>query len=359
MSSEDDHGRPDLQGEQRCAPPEPPRGNREDELTTWLGERLGPGHLLGDDAAVLPPAAPGSRRVATVDSQIAGIHYPPDLDVRLAARRLLAVNLSDLAAMGAEPGHALLALSGPVGLDRKRYFEGLLAGCAEWGVTLAGGDLARTSEEVVASLTLLGELPKGRVALRRNAAQPGHGLWVSGALGESAAGRELLMRGATVEAQRGEWRVGLPPDLPAELAEAGNRAVWRHLTPTPELDLGRRLAESGAAGAVMDLSDGLGADLPRLCRASGVGAEIEAGALPFPPSFADLCAWLGVEPLEMALGGGEDYCLLITLPPDAPAPRGCTRIGSVRSGSDIVLLMDGQSQPLPATGWDHLERNDL
>ncbi len=337
-------------------------GNREDALTAWLRRRLGEGNLLGDDAAVLPEAAPGSRTIATVDSQIAGVHHPEWLHPHLAARRLLAVNLSDLAAMGAEPRHALLALSAPPGeggLDRKAYFEGLLAACAEHGVTLAGGDLARTSEKgtsktTVATLTLLGELPAGREPLRRQDAEAGHGLWASGTLGESAAGRLLLARGARVEPEGGRWRVTLPEDLPEALTFPARQAIWRHLAPEPELALGRALTGTKGVGAAMDLSDGLAADLPRLCRASGVGARVDAGALPTPAAFASLCAWLNEDPLELALGGGEDYGLLFTAS-ERPAVAGCRRIGDITGEEEgIILVADGEPRPLPFTGWDHL-----
>lgn len=340
-------------------------GNREDALTAWLRRRLGDGNLLGDDAAVLPELPPGSRTVATVDSQIAGVHHPAWLPPHLAARRLLAVNLSDLAAMGAEPRHALLALSAPVGedgLDRVAYFEGLLEACAEHGVTLAGGDLARTSEKgdsktTVASLTLLGELPAGREPLRRLGAEAGHGLWVSGTLGESAAGRLMLARGARVaspgESHGPPWGVTLPDDLPEELTFPARQATWRHLAPQPELALGRALTGLPGVGAAMDLSDGLAADLPRLCRASGVGAEVEAAALPLAASFQDLCTWLDADPLELALAGGEDYTLLFTLSPGTPPPLGCIRIGRITE-DDLILLEDGTPRPFPTTGWDHL-----
>jgi thiamine-monophosphate kinase len=204
--------------------------------------------------------------------------------------------------------------------------------------------------------------------LRRSSAKPGHALWAGGTLGESAVGRELLARGARVESSpqkadpgeqigKGEktgWRIALPPGLPAELAEPARRAIRRHLDPQPQLALGRALAEAGAAGAAMDLSDGLGADLPRLCRASGVGAEIDTAALPRSPYFAALSSWLGLDPLDTALGGGEDYVLLFTLPQDAEPPRPATRIGRITVSPDLVLLEKDRRRPLPHSGWDHL-----
>lgn len=384
----------------------------EDALTAWLRERLGPDHLLGDDAAVLPPTAAGERLVATVDSQVAGVHHPGDLDPALAARRLLAVNLSDAAAMGADPAWALLALSGPPELDRKRYFQGLLAACEEFGVTLAGGDLAGTEDTAIGTLTLLARLPAGRPPLRRSTARPGHGLWVAGTLGESALGQRLVARGARMVAdpaaeesaadppapagaaagggqgaedeRRVEdgpaWRVAWPQglELPEELSRPAARAVRRHLDPAghlaEQLRLGRalaqRIAEGGEPGAAMDLSDGPGTDLPRLCRASGVDAEIDTQALPLAPHFEALCRHLDLDPLDLALGGGEDYVLLFTLPEGTPPPAGfpATRIGTITARQDgaeeagkeageaaITVLQDGSRRPLETRGWDHLE----
>lgn len=347
----------------------------EDALTAWLRDRLGPGHLLGDDAAVLPELPPGTRLVATVDSQIAGVHHPTDLDPALAARRLLAVNLSDAAAMGADPAWALLALSGPRDLDRRRYFDGLLAACREFGVTLAGGDLAGTEDVAIGTLTLLATLPAGRPPLLRSGARPGQAIWVAGTLGESGLGQRLLARGARMSAgmegaeqAEGTEQVRLPPDLalPSELETAARRAVRRHLDPAAhlgeQLRLGRMLAESGAegsaVGAAMDLSDGLAMDLPRLCRASGAGAEIDAAALPTAPGFGDLCRRLDLDPLELALSGGEDYVLLFTLPEGTkpPDPASSGRIGTLTENPSIMMIRDGARLELRPEGWDHLRR---
>lgn len=348
-------------------------GRRENELIAWLRGRLaarGLPDLLGDDAAVLPAPPAGARQVVTVDSQVAGVHHPAGLDPALVARRLLAVNLSDLAATGADPAHAFLALSAPPGYDHRRFFNGLLPACEEHGVTLAGGDLART-EPAVATLTLTGWLPAGRVALRRDAAAPGHALWVGGTLGESAAGRLLLAAGATARCEEAAGRPldrgeepGSPPAVGVEvpagyrgaLEAAARRAVRRHLAPVPQLALGRALAAAGAAGGAMDLSDGLAVDLARLCRASGVGAEVEAASLPLAEGFADLATRLGADPLRLATEGGEDYVLLFSLPPDQDPPPGhrCHRIGRAVTGEAALLVTDGRRRPLGEEGWDHL-----
>ena len=324
----------------------------EDRLLRWLRTQIDH-DLIGDDAAVLPAMGPCA---VTVDSQIAGVHFTPDLDPALLARRLLAVNLSDLAAMGALPAYAFLALSTPPGFDHQRFFRALLAACRRHGVRLAGGDLAR-SAQTTATLTLLGRLPDGGRWLHRSGAIPGHDLWLGGTIGESAAGRLLIERGA-------RWR-GARIDLPAaceqnsSLASAARRAVRRHLLPTPQLELGQWLGQQ-AEGAAIDVSDGLARDLHRLCRESRAGAEIAADDLPFAARFAALCEQIESDPLALALGGGEDYILLFTLPGGFAPPEdfGCRRIGRITKSRAIRLCSSGVTRPLPDLGWDHLEQKE-
>ncbi|MFL6234895.1 MAG: thiamine-phosphate kinase [Thermoanaerobaculia bacterium] len=307
----------------------------ENRLIDWLRRQPG-GALLGDDAAVLPV---GSFAV-TIDHQISGVHFPPGLDPATVARRLLAVNLSDLAAMGAAPAYAFLALAAPPGFDHRRFFTALLAACRRHGLTLAGGDLARNSV-LTASLTLLGTKEESARWLTRSGARPGHALWLGGTIGESAAGR-ILIEGAE------------PDEASASLQRAMRRAMRRHLQPTPQLALGRWLAQQ-PEGAAMDVSDGLARDLHRLCKASGVGAEVDAATLPFADRFLTMCRQIGVDPLALALGGGEDYVLLFTLPEGiAPPEPGARCIGRITKGRRLALLQEGKRSDLPDTGWDHL-----
>jgi thiamine-monophosphate kinase len=325
----------------------------EDPLIDWLRRRLRRqpggaligellGELIGDDAALLPPEPSTGSFAVTVDHQIAGVHFPPALDPAIVARRLLAVNLSDLAAMGASPAYAFLALAAPRGFDHRRFFTALLTACRRHGLTLAGGDLAR-SPALSTSLTLLGRKADGARWLERNGARPGHALWLGGTIGESALGRLLIEREESGEAF-------------SSLRAAARRAVRRHLAPSPQLALGRWLGERTAEGAAMDVSDGLARDLHRLCRASGVGAEVEVGALPFAGRFARLCAAVGADPLALALGGGEDYVLLFTLPEQcAPPPETrARRIGRITKRKRVVLVKGNARSDLPAIGWDHL-----
>lgn len=311
----------------------------ENRLIDWLRRQLGNesgGALIGDDAAVLPP----DSFTVTLDHQISGVHFPIGLDPAIVARRLLAVNLSDLAAMGASPAYAFLALAAPVGFDHRRFFTALLAACSRHGIALAGGDLARSST-LTTSLTLLGTKDQTARWLTRDGARPGHALWLGGTIGESAAGRMLIERGE-------------PKEASTSLRRAIRRAVRRHLQPTPQLALGRWLGER-KEGAAMDVSDGLARDLHRLCRASRVGAEVEAAALPVAERFRTLCETIAADPLALALGGGEDYVLLFTLPEGiAPPEPGARRIGRIIKGKRLALLRDGKRTDLPDAGWDHL-----
>lgn len=326
------------------------RGQDEDHLLAWVARTADPASrgLLGDDAAFLHLSGDVAL---TVDTQIEGVHFLAGLDPALLARRLLAVNLSDLAACGAQPSHALLALAAPPEFDRRRFFRALLLACRRYGVRLAGGDLAR-SRQPTAVLTLLGRRPPGGRFVPRGAARPGDVLWLGGTVGESAAGFHVAVAGARLIA----GRVTLPRALRApRLASAARRALRRHLQPEPQLELGAWLGRRRRAAAI-DLSDGLARDLHRLCRASGVGAEVEAERLPMPRGLWTLAAALGRDALALALGGGEDYVLLFALPygEDPPGRFRCSAIGRVTERRRVVLHHGGRRRPLPALGWDHL-----
>lgn len=324
----------------------------EDVLLRRL-RRRSPGRFLGDDAAILP----AGEWAVTMDSQIEGVHFPSGLDPAVCARRLLAVNLSDLAAMGAAPRFAFLALSTPPSFDHQRFFDALVRAGDRLGLVLAGGDLARHSV-VTTSLTLLGERPPEGKWLRRGAARPGDRIWLGGTVGESAAGCELARRGATFDGRRVEIpeTLGDASIFSSAIARAARRAVRRHFEPLPQLELGRALGRCRRAAAI-DLSDGLARDLHRLCEESGVGAEIEMERIPLADRFAALAAHLGKNPEHFALGGGEDYVLLFALPEDVAPPRpGCVEIGRATKERRLILRKsDGESVELEAAGWDHLK----
>ncbi len=327
---------------------EPARGG-EDELIDWLKRRTaGRGEqLIGDDAAVLPPGA----WAVTMDSQIEGVHFIRGLDEAIVARRLLAVNLSDLAAVGASPRYAFLALAAPSDFDHRRFFSALTKACQSCSLTLAGGDLSSHSR-VTAVLTLLGDRPEDRRWLSRAGALAGEDLWLGGTVGEAAVGLILLQRGMppTGPSSRNSDQLGLPNAL----LEAARRAVQRQLAPRPQLELGSWLG-SCPSGAAIDISDGLGRDLHRLCSLSGVGAEVVLENLPLATGHKRLARTLGCDWRQLALAGGEDYVLLFTLPAGTQPPGrfGCTRIGSIVD-QGITLRTASRSVSLPASGWDHL-----
>lgn len=336
----------------------PPRaGGRpatgEDALIDWLRRTLGPpaAALIGDDAALLRL---GGDWAATVDSQVEGTHFPPGLDPAVVARRLLAVNLSDLAAAGAAPAYGLLSLSAPPSFDHRRFLRAFAAACRRAGVVLAGGDLSRATL-LVATLTLFGRHRPATRWLRRDLARPGDALWLGGTLGESALGRALLARGARWRDGRVELPRTLARSLPdARSRAAARRAVRRHLLPTPQLTLSAALVTRRRC-ACIDVSDGLARDLRRLAHASAVGATLDEPALPLPAALPKLAHALDLDPTPLALGGGEDYVLLFSLPARESPPPGCHRIGTIEPHPGLLLRdAQGALRPLPDLGWDHL-----
>ncbi len=294
----------------------------------------GPGALaLGDDAAVfLPP--PGRELVAAADAMVAGVHFLPDDPPDLVARKLLRVNLSDLAAMGAVPLGYLLTVSVPRDTSDAwfaAFARGLAADQAAYGLSLLGGDTTSTPGPVSLSLTILGSVAPG-CALRRVGAAAGDGLWVTGTIGDGALGLRALRE---------------------ELADPDGTLARRYRLPEPRLGL----ALHGIAGAAMDVSDGLVQDAGHLARAAGLGVVIEAAAV--PRSAAARAAgpgWLGT-----CLTGGDDYELLLAVPPGredallaAVGAVPVTRIGGFVAGEGVrVLDAGGGTMALRSGGWSH------
>lgn len=294
---------------------------------------------LADDAALLDPP-PGRQIVLAADAMIAGVHFLPDDPPETIGRKLLRVNLSDLAAMGAAPLAYLMTCGFAKGTPDE-WIAAFAAGLAEdqrvFGLATLGGDTVATPGPASFSLTILGTVAPG-AALRRAGARPGDDLWVSGTIGDGALGL-LALTGR------------LPPD--PHLAD-------RYRLPRPRLALGQALA--GIARACMDVSDGLVGDLGHLARAGGCGAVIEAARVPL--SDAARVA-LAREPalLSRVLTGGDDYELLFAADPadasrvlEAGARAGTevTRIGRFVAG-DAVTVIDAAGAPLalPSRGWSH------
>jgi thiamine-monophosphate kinase len=298
---------------------------------------------IGDDASIMA-CSPGMELVVSADLLVEDVHFkldsitPADLGYKA-----LAVNLSDLAAMGAAARQALVCLSlppdTPVSLVEELYRGMLEISAGEFPVS--GGDLSLSTAGITLSITVLGEVEKGK-ALRRDKAQPGDVIFVSGPLGNSAAGLEIL---------------GRPDDSlepgPAEVL------VLAHNLPYPELALGRHLVTEGLSACAIDISDGLMADLGHICRQSGVGAKLDLEKIPV--SQALLAYKDGHMPgaLNLALTGGEDYRLLFTVPEEKTAALDqdsfeLQPIGTVTAGKDIELFMDGEPYTFKtAGGYDH------
>ena len=297
----------------------------------------GPGALdLLDDAAVLMPPA-GRELVISADAMVASVHFLPDDPPDLVARKLLRTNLSDMAAMGADSFGYLMTVSAPRDTP-DAWFAGFAAGLAtdqaEYPVFLLGGDTTSTPGPVSLSLTILGSVAPGH-AIRRSGAKPGHGIWVSGTIGDGALG----LLAAT-----------------GRLADPTGFLGGRYRLPQPRLGL----AKFGLVAACMDVSDGLIQDLGHLCRAGGVSAEIAAELVPL----SEAARAAGAAYLERCLTGGDDYELLMAVAPEAEAAFsrhaatvgvGVTRIGQFGAGAPAVVLrgMEGAAWEIGTGGWSH------
>ncbi|MEA3348213.1 MAG: thiamine-phosphate kinase [Pseudomonadota bacterium] len=306
---------------------------------------------IGDDASWWSPALDNGI-LTTTDMLVEGVHF--DLSHTSAADlgyKSLAVNLSDLAAMGAQPSTVYLSLALPARIEKawlESFVDAFLLLAKKHGVQLAGGDTVQ-SDQLVISVTLCGLAPAGSPVLRSGAAV-GDDLYFSGTLGDSFLGLKLL---------QGHLRV------PAALREPAIFLQIRHLRPTPRVNLGKMLAGTGAVTAMLDVSDGVIADLGHLLTASGgLGAELESLRLPLSNAGrhfleADLVDYLTL------LSGGEDYELLFTIPPDqrskietiaAKTAVNLTRIGKITEQAGIYMLVDGSRKALGERGgYDHFQ----
>jgi thiamine-monophosphate kinase len=301
---------------------------------------------IGDDAALLKPPA-GQQLAACIDSLVAGVHFPSGTPPADLGWKSLAVNLSDLAAMGATPAWAMLALTMPQA-DR-RFIEAFADGFAQLArtraVSLIGGDT--TQGPLSVTVTAFGFVPEGR-ALLRSGARVNDAVFVTGALGDAAAALRCLDR----DDPRADELLGAPADTREALLARLNR---------PEPRVGAGLALRDVASACIDISDGLLADLGHLCVASGVGASIEVDALPLSPAM--LALFDVPDRRAFALAGGDDYELCFTAGVDradriaadfARLGLAVTRIGRIVAGSGVrVLDSRGGQVEAPSAGWQH------
>jgi thiamine-monophosphate kinase len=294
------------------------------------GEASGVETGIGDDGAVLQPD-PGREIIAVMDTLVQGVHFPDATDPFDVAYRAVAVNLSDVAAMGGRPRWMTLALTLPAA-DKEwlqRFAEGLHAAAAESDVTLVGGDTTM-GKSLVVTIQIVADVETGG-AIKRSTARVGDNIFVSGTLGDAAAGLELMSAGSP------------HPYLSA-----------RFLRPEARINFGKLLV--GSASAAIDVSDGLFADLAKLLTASNVGGILELESLPVSETLQqhyDIAAQR-----RFALSGGDDYELCFTANPDIELPTSdvpVTRIGTVVAGADLLCHLNGELVPYSDSGYRHFE----
>jgi len=335
----------------------------EFELLESIRKRLpSPGSRVklgsGDDAAIVVPEG---ATATSVDALIDGVHFRREWSgLRQIGHKALAVALSDLAAMGAEPGEAYVVLGVPPDLDEAGCLElldGMAALAADTGTTLAGGDVTRAPVLTLA-LTVVGHAAEAAAFVTRGGARPGDALVVTGELGGAAAG--LLLLESEAGAAPFEARSRLSPHSDEKL-DRERLVVARQLEPSPRLGEGRALAGLGAT-AMIDLSDGLGGDARHVAAASGVRLLIESEALPLASGVAEAAEAAGRDPLELAASGGEDYELLAALPAERLADAVArldadgaklTAIGEVAAGEGVEIRLPG-GRTLSPRGFDQL-----
>lgn len=301
----------------------------------------------GDDAAVL---VVGDRLVClAVDVVVEGVHFRRDVSAPSdVGWKAVAVNCSDLAAMGASPTAAVVGLCRPADVpadEIAQLYAGMSDACGQWGLRLVGGDTV-AAEALALSVTVLGEVPSGKI-VRRSGARPGDALVVVGGLGAAAAALAGLQAGT---------------DVAPALLQA-------HRRPRALVRAGEVLAAAGAT-AMIDISDGLGADLGHLCTASGVGARVRAGDLPVSAGVTEAALAAGVDPLQLVCGGGEDFALLAAVPADQAAAIAAEAgaadgvpaavVGLITepgTGPAAVLEQpDGTTTDLQSLGYEHYTR---
>lgn len=319
------------------APEAPPKGLDEFGEIARLFRPLtrgAPGAFeLRDDAAVIPQR-PGFDLVVTKDAIVESVHFPQGEAPELVARKLLRVNVSDLAAKAAEPFAAFLAVAWPQGFadrDRELFAMGLAADLEAFGIDLLGGDTVTTPGPFTCTLTAMGWVPAGRM-VRRAGARPGDKLLVSGTIGDATLGLAAVK---------------------GEIEEPDGRLAYRYRMPEPRVDLRETLRRHATAAA--DVSDGLVADARHIAEASGVGLLIDLDRLPLSGAAA---TWLerqadvGASLLRLGTGG-DDYEVVCTMASGVRKPPGFTVIGEVREGEGVEVRAAGRAVDPSAGGWRH------
>lgn len=271
---------------------------------------------IGDDCAVIPQHG-GMETLVSTDMLMEGTHFLiEDVDPEQLGWKSAAVNISDIAAMGGSPLGSFLAFALPPTLSQEwvdKFMAGFREAAEAYSFPLLGGDTTSSPDRLCICVTVLGQAPEGS-SLKRSSARPGDGIFVTGTLGDSGCGLESILRGYDRD-----------PYL-----------VARHYRPTPRLAEGKLLLECGHVHAMMDISDGVGSDLRHIMEESGAGAEVDLDKLPISDCARRFCAAHSLDPVDMALCGGEDYELLFTADPSAELPVECTMIGRITEGGELL-----------------------
>lgn len=328
----------------------------ESSLLKTIRERFGgaaPGVIvgIGDDASVV--RSPGSKLLLTSDMMVEGVHFDRAFVTPYQVGfKIVSVNVSDIYAMGGTPRFLLLDIAADPETEEgfiESFFEGLQRALGLYGLSLVGGDLSSSKKGLFVSASLVGfaEAP-----LLRSSAKPGDKIYVTGTLGDSACGLEVLRR----------IRKTVPIDMVAPgfissfIAELSRLGVsWNNAEPLlrrhlmPEARNPRKLLKK--AKAMVDISDGLFIDLSRLCEESGVGARIYAGKIPLSSRMKETAGALGLEPFRLATTGGEDYELLFTAPREARIGLHC--IGEITASGRVIVDLKGGERPFQAEGYTH------
>ena len=310
-----------------------------DRIRTAFATPLAEGFVgIGDDCAILPTEGDHDWLIST-DMVIEGVHFlrhdaqPEDVGYKSAA-----VNISDIAAMGGEPVATFLSIALPKdaqGEWAERFMEGYRTISERYGVALLGGDTTSSVRDIAINVAIVGRCKRG-TALLRSGARVGDTIYVTGPLGNSGAGLKAILKGV---------------ERTAEV----ERLIQSHYRPTPRIAEGQQLALSGRAHAMMDISDGIASDLGHICKASGVGAQIELDKLPISAELQALCAQQGWSATSLAASAGEDYELLVVGTPDLAQHVDCPLypIGRITEGTTIEWLDNGQRVEFSQKGFTH------
>jgi thiamine-monophosphate kinase len=338
------------------------------KIRTLAQERGGSSGLvrgIGDDAAVFKFFA-GSDVVVSTDLLIEDVDFRRDTTrPELLGHKALAVSLSDIAAMGARPRWALLSIGVPKDVWESEFldsfYDGFFKLAARYDVKLIGGDISRTSEKIIIDSMVIGECPMER-EVYRSGAKPGDQIFVTGFLGDAAAGLRLIEHGARLHAPKTNG------PLPASAVEESDRhpidhLLLRQLQPEPRVGWGLLLGKQQLATAMIDISDGLSSDLNHLCTESKAGALIDAARLPLDLRVVELCGRRALDPLMLALHGGEDFELLFTVKPENVTKlptrvdgTSVTRIGEITEAANGVHITEGsRTWNLEPGGWEHFK----